>query len=156
MLCDPYTAPLVGSPGQKVAESQLLQTKLYIPRARPGLVPRPRLIERLNQGAGSKLTLISAPAGFGTTTLLAEWVATAEAGRGPTAWVALDQSDNEPTLFWAYFIAALQTVHAQVGTRALSLLRSPQPLPLETLLGTLLNEISAISQCFVLVLDDTT
>ena len=61
MPCDPYTAPVVGSPGQKVAESQLLQTKLYIPRPRPDLVPRPRLIERLNQGAGSKLTLISAP-----------------------------------------------------------------------------------------------
>src|SRR6266571_9297882 len=138
-----HTPPMVDSPGQKMATSPLLQTKLYVPRSGPGLVPRPRLIQRLNQGTLGKLTVISAPAGFGKTTLLADWLATAEAGRGPAAWVALDQSDNEPTLFWAYFIAALQTVHAQVGTRALSLLRSPQPLPLETLLGTLLNEITA-------------
>ncbi|TME26620.1 MAG: hypothetical protein E6I75_26115 [Chloroflexi bacterium] len=140
--------------GQQVAESQLLQAKLYIPRARPGLVPRPTLVDRLNQGARGKLTLISAPAGFGKTTLLAEWLATAEVGRDRAAWVALDQSDNEPTLFWAYFIAALQTVYAQVGTRALALLHSPQPLPVETLQGTLLNEISALPQPIVVVLDD--
>jgi LuxR family maltose regulon positive regulatory protein len=73
---------------------------------------------------------------------------------GRATWVALDQSDNEPKLFRTYFIAALQTVHAQVGTRALSLLRSLQPLPVETLLGTLLNELSATSYRVVLVLDD--
>src|SRR3982074_789982 len=115
-----HTPLMVPSPGHAVAARPLLQTKLFVPRARPGLVPRPRLIERLNRGAAGKLTLISAPAGFGKTMLLAEWLANAEAGRGPAAWVALDQSDNEPTLFWGYFIAALQTVHAQVGTRALS------------------------------------
>src|SRR5712691_11120761 len=145
---------MVDSSGQSSAASPLLQTKLHIPRSRPGLVPRPRLIERLNQGIDGELTLVSAPAGFGKTTLLAEWLATAQAGKGPAAWVALDQNDNDPTLFWAYFIAALQAVHVQVGTRALALLHSLQPLPVETLLGTLVNELSAVSQRFVLVLDD--
>jgi LuxR family transcriptional regulator, maltose regulon positive regulatory protein len=141
-------------PGQAAAGSPLLQTKLYVPRSRLGLVRRPRLIERLSQGTAGKLSLISASAGFGKTTLLAEWLASAETSHGPAAWVALDRGDNEPTLFWAYVIAALQTVQAEVGTRALSLLHSPQPLPIETLLGTLLNEIGAISHQFVLVLDD--
>ena len=78
----------------------LLKTKLYIPPARPELVSRPRLIERLNEGLGRKLTLISAPAGFGKTTLISEWVA--GCGR-PTAWVSLDEGDNDPTRFLAYF-----------------------------------------------------
>ncbi len=140
---------MVGSPEQTVATSPLLETKLYLPRWRPGLVPRPRLIERLDQGTEGRLTLLSAPAGFGKTTLLAEWLAAVEAGERPVAWVSLDQSDNDPTFFFAYFIAALQTVQAGVGESALSLLHSPQPPPLETLLGTLLNEIGAISHDFV-------
>ena len=118
------------------------------------MVPRPRLIGRLTQGAEGKLTLVSAPAGFGKTTLLTEWLASAQANNRTAAWVALDQSDNEPTLFWAYVIAALQTVDAEVGTRAFAVLHSPQPLPVETLLGTLLNEIGAFEQRIVLVLDD--
>src|SRR2546427_13068031 len=105
--------------------SPLLETKLYVPRWRRGLVPRPRLSERLNRGAESKLTLVCAPAGFGKTTLLGQWPARDRAA----AWVSLDPSDNEPTLFWAYLIAALQTVHAEIGQTTLSLLRSPQPLP---------------------------
>src|SRR5205823_11436918 len=75
-----HTPPVVDSPGQKMATSPLLQTKLYVPRSGPGLVPRPRLVQRLNQGTVGKLTVISAPAGFGKTTLLAEWLATSEAG----------------------------------------------------------------------------
>ncbi len=137
-----------------VAASPLLETKLYIPKWRPGLVSRPRLIERLDQGAERKLTLVSAPAGFGKTTLLAEWLAASKAGGRPAAWVSLDQSDNDPALFWAYFITALQTVESGIGDSELSLLRSPQPPPIEALLGTLLNEISGISHDFVLVLDD--
>ena len=68
--------------------------------------------------------------------------------------MALDQSDNEPALFWAYFIAALQTVHPQIGKNTLALLHSPQPVPVETLLGTLLNEVGALGERVVLVLDD--
>ena len=157
-----YNSPMVDSPGQMVAASPLLETKLYIPRWRPGLVSRPRLIERLGQGTERKLTLVSAPPGFGKTTLLAEWLAASPANERHTAWVSLEHSDNDPSLFWAYFITALQTVHSGLGESALSLLRSPQPPPIETLLGTLLNEITTISHSpstdsgpgFVVVLDD--
>ena len=87
----------------------ILATKLYIPPPRPEIVLRPRLIERLNEGsvAGRKLTLISAPAGFGKTTLVSEWVASC--GR-PVAWLSLDEGDNDPIRFLTYFIAALQTI----------------------------------------------
>ena len=118
------------------------------------MVPRARLIERLAQGTERKLTLVSAPPGSGKTTMLAEWLADSPADERAAAWVSLDQGDNDPLLFWAYFIAALQTVQSGVGENALSLLHSRQPPPIEALLGTLLNEISAISHDFVLVLDD--
>ena len=87
----------------------ILQTKLYIPPIRPELVSRPRLIERLNAGlpAGRKLTLVSAPAGFGKTTLVSEWVARCER---PAAWLSLDEGDNDPTRFLTYLVAALQTL----------------------------------------------
>ena len=137
----------------------LLTTKLYIPPLRPGMVSRPRLIERLNAGLLSrrKLTLISAPAGFGKTTLLSEWAAGCER---PVAWLSLDEGDNDPTRFWAYVIAALQTVREGIGGTALAALQSPQPPPVEAILTTLINEIAAVSQgdhegCpYVLVLDD--
>ncbi len=106
---------MVDSTGHTVAEIPLLETKLYIPRWRPGLVSRPRLIERLDQGIERKLTLVSGPAGFGKTTLLGEWLAATPASERPAAWVSLDQSDNDPALFWAYFITALKTVESGVG-----------------------------------------
>ena len=84
---------MVDSPGQTVATSPLLETKLYVPRPRTGLVPRARLVERLDQGTERKLTLVSAPAGFGKTTVLAEWVAGTPASERPAAWVSLDQSE---------------------------------------------------------------
>ena len=149
-----YNPPMADSPAPPVATSPLLETKLYVPRWHTGLVPRPRLIESLDQGTERKLTLVSAPAGFGKSTVLAEWVAATPASGRPAAWVSLDQSDNDPALFWAYFIAALQTVQSSVGESALSLLHSAQPPPIEALLGTLLNEISTISDDFVLVLED--
>src|SRR5881409_2003963 len=132
----------------------LLETKFYVPKWRRGLVPRPRLSERLNRGAESKLTLVSAPAGFGKTTLLAEWLAAAPADERSAAWLSLDRSDNHPASFWTYLITALQTVEPGVGAGAISLLQSPQPPPIETLLATLLNELSAVSNDVVLVLDD--
>ena len=85
----------------------LLSTKLYIPPIGPTLVSRPRLIERLNEGLGRRLTLISAPAGFGKTTLLSEW---ARQSAVPVAWVSLDRGDSDPARFWAYFIAAVETI----------------------------------------------
>ena len=132
----------------------LLATKLFIPRWRRGLVPRPRLTAVLNRGVESKLTLVSAPAGFGKSTLLAEWLAAAPAEERSVAWLSLDQTDNDPTSFWTYLISALQTAVPAVGAGASSLLRSPQPPPIETVLATMLNDLSAISIDVVLVLDD--
>ena len=86
----------------------ILATKLFIPPPRPKVVPRPRLLERLNEGLHGKLTLISAPAGFGKTTLVSEWLA-APSGR-PAAWLALDEGDSDPTRFLTYLVAALQTL----------------------------------------------
>lgn len=132
----------------------LLETKLYIPQWRSGLVSRPRLVERLDQGAERKLTVVSAPAGFGKTTLLAEWLAAPRTNARAVAWVSLSQSDNDPALFWAYVISALQKVKAGVGQHALSILHSSQPPPIEAILTTLINDIDAISGDFSLILDD--
>src|SRR4051812_32212411 len=131
----------------------LLETKLHVPRRRRGLVARPRLSERLSRGVESALTLVSAPAGFGKTTLLTEWLAAALADGRSAAWLSLDQRDNDPALFWTYLVAALKTAAHGVGAGALSLLQSPQP-PIEAVLATLLNDLDAISNEVVLVLDD--
>ena len=131
----------------------LLETKLHVPRWRRSLVARPRLSERLSRGAESALTLVSAPAGFGKTTLLAEWLAVAAAGGRSVAWLSLDQRDNDPALFWTYVVAALNTGAPGGGAGALSLLEPPRP-PNETGLVTLLNDLDAISNDVVLVLDD--
>ncbi|MGH7495205.1 MAG: helix-turn-helix transcriptional regulator, partial [bacterium] len=145
---------MVNSRKNMVAGNALLETKLYIPKWRPGLVSRPRLIERMQQGIERKLTLVSAPAGFGKTTLLAEWLAATPASERAAGWVSLEQNDNDPAFFWAYFITALQKVRSGAGASALSLLHSPQPPPIESVLTTLMNEINAIEQGFALILDD--
>lgn len=129
----------------------LLQTKLYVPRLRPSLVPRPHLIEKLNQGLHRKLTLISAPAGFGKTTLVSEWLAGAER---PFAWLSLDERDSDLTRFLTYFMAALQTLAPSLGKSVLGMLGSSQPAPVESILTILLNDIAALPGEFALVLDD--
>src|ERR687897_3022401 len=106
---------MVSSPGQTVAGMPLLATKHYAPKWRPGFVSRPHLLARLDQGAERKLTLVSAPAGFGKTTLLAEWLAATPARKRATAWLSLDPGDNDPTRFWAYVIAGLQAIRPGVG-----------------------------------------
>src|SRR4051794_37175240 len=131
----------------------LLETKLHVPRLRRALVARPRLRERLTRGAESALTLVSAPAGFGKTTLLTEWLADAPADGRSAAWLSLDQRDNDPAGFWTYLIAALQTVAPGVGTGALVQLQSPQA-PIEAVLATLLNDLGVVSDSVMLVLDD--
>jgi LuxR family maltose regulon positive regulatory protein len=137
--------------------SPLLETKLYVPRSRRGLVPRPRLRERLDRGIASKLMLVSAPAGFGKTTLLAEWLAAgraAPAADWPAAWLSVDQGDDDPASFWTYVIAALQTVAPGVGASELALLQAPQPPSINGMLTTLLNDLGAMASDIMLVLDD--
>ena len=135
----------------------LLETKLFVPGPRPGMVPRLRLSERLTRGTAGPLTLVSAPAGFGKTTLLAQWLADRAAGSADArtvAWLSLDQGDNDSALFWAYVIAALQKAAPAVGVSALGLLQDRQPPSIQLLLTTLLNDFGAIATDIVLVLDD--
>jgi len=154
----------------------MLATKLYIPPRRANVVLRPRLIERLNEGLHRKLTLISAPAGFGKTTLVSVWLASRSSEfkvlssefpePGSTqnlklktqnlqvAWLSLDAGDNDPARFLAYLVAALQTIAATIGAGVLAALHSPQPPPIEAILTALLNEITAIPNHFILILDD--
>ena len=127
----------------------LLETKLYCPKWSADRVSRPRLIDRIQPQR--KLTLISAPAGFGKTTLLAEWIA---AAMRTVAWVSLDLSDNTPTSFWTYVITALQSIQPSLGQRALSFVQSSQPPAIETVLMMLLNELTALETDIALILDD--
>jgi LuxR family maltose regulon positive regulatory protein len=148
-------------PRTEARDAPLLTTKLYIPPPRPNAVPRPRLIQRLEDGLrlGHRLILVSAPAGFGKSTLLSEWAAGCDR---PVAWLSLDEGDNDPVRFLSYFVAALQTlammsqvegIEPKVGQGALSALQSPQP-PIESVLATLINEIAEMPHRFILVLDD--
>jgi LuxR family maltose regulon positive regulatory protein len=154
----------------------ILATKLYIPLPRPKAVSRPHLIERLNEGLHRKLTLISAPAGFGKTTLVSEWLSnlTPESSyaRSPspvgkrqgvrTAWLSLDEGDNDPTRFLTYLVTAFQTlalsqaegIAKNIGAGALAALHSPQPPPTESILTSLINDITTLTDSFILVLDD--
>ena len=146
-----------GNQEDSLAQAPLLETKLFVPRSRRGLVPRPRLSQRLDRGTASRLTLVSAPAGFGKTTLLTEWLAAgpaAPADERRAAWLSLDRADNDPVSFWTYVIAALRTVAPGVGDGALTLLRAAQPPPIETVLTALLNDLGTTAGDIVLVLDD--
>ncbi|MEP7137197.1 MAG: LuxR C-terminal-related transcriptional regulator [Chloroflexota bacterium] len=131
----------------------VLATKLYIPTAPPKVVARPRLIERLNEGLHRtpSVSLISAPAGFGKTTLVSEWIASC--GR-PAAWLSLDENDIDPVRFLIYLTSALQNISPNLGVGLLDVLQSPQPPPLESILTSLLNEITVIPEDFIFVLDD--
>ncbi|MBT6612955.1 MAG: AAA family ATPase, partial [Deltaproteobacteria bacterium] len=129
----------------------ILKTKLHIPSPRANGVRRLHLIKQLNEGLHRKLTLISAPAGFGKTTLVSEWVAEC---KRPTAWVSLDEGDNDLPRFLTYLVTALQTIAVKIGEGLLGTLQSPQLPPIELILTTLLNELTTIRDNFVLVLDD--
>ncbi len=138
----------------------ILATKLYIPLPRPDQISRTRLHEQLSEGLHRKLTLISAPAGFGKTTLISGWIAELHSRtksgefQHPVAWVSLDARDSDPTRFLTYVVAALQTVDPGLGGDALDRLHSPQPLPLEPMLTRLLNQIANLAGQVILVLDD--
>jgi LuxR family maltose regulon positive regulatory protein len=141
-----------------IADLPLLATKFYIPRVHPGLVHRPRLLERLSLGLRCPLTLLSAPAGFGKTTLLGEWHAAAFADREGyrLAWLALDAGDNDPVRFWRYFFAAFDAACPGSARLAMALLESPESPLTELMLTTLVNELASVpagSEIF-LALDD--
>lgn len=129
----------------------LLRTKLDIPPVRARQVGRPRLFEQLDTGLERKLILISAPAGYGKTTLVNAWIK----ARGiTTAWFSIESEDNLPESFWFYVITALQSMDGRVGEDSLAMLRASPPSPIETILPTLLNELERIQKDFILVLDD--
>ncbi len=139
----------------------VVATKLFIPPLRPNAILRPRLVEQLNQGLRSKLTLISAAAGFGKTTLVSSWIravqsqaASQEQRARHVAWLSLDKGDNDPVRFLIHLVAALQTTAAQLGAGALAALQSLQPPPAEAILTALLNELTAAPDQYILVLDD--
>lgn len=152
----------------------LLQTKLHMPPLHHDLVPRPRLIERLDEGLTCKLILVSAPAGFGKTTLVAKWLQekgedratrqTDESYSSPPSppiqhpfrvvWVSLDEGDNGPTRFWSYVISAVAELQTGIGRHAFELISAPQPPPLESTLTLLINDLMGLANDCVLVLDD--
>lgn len=129
----------------------ILRTKLYIPPLRAKVVSRPQLIARLREGMEYKLTLISAPAGFGKTTLVSEWVTGC---KRPVAWLSLDDKDNDITQFLAYFVAALKSIQGDIGEGVLEALPSLQSVGIESVLTALINEITVMPCNFVFVLDD--
>jgi len=133
------------------ARIPLLATKLYRPLPRAHLVHRPHLTEHLTRGLAGVLTLVSAPAGFGKTTLLAQWLS--DSGT-PAAWLSLDEGENDLTRFLTYLVAAVQTLAPHVGAGVVGMLHSPQPPPTEVLLTVLLNDLTRMPDPFVLVLDD--
>ena len=135
-------------------QEPFLTTKLHVPPARSDSVPRPRLIDRLNGVMQRKLTLVSAPAGFGKTTLLSVWGAVAARSGWHVAWVSLDASDNDPTRFWSYVIAALVMASSGLEENILTLLRSPQPPSIESILVTVINKLAPIPHQIALILDD--
>jgi LuxR family maltose regulon positive regulatory protein len=140
----------------------ILSTKLFIPSTRPELVTRPQLIEKLNDGLHRKLTLVSAPAGFGKTTLISAWVGEICQGapkenKHKVTWLSLDEGDNDLVRFLSYFIAALNQIdeiETTFGKGALSMLQSPQPPPSDAILTSLINEFTEITHKIILVLDD--
>jgi ATP/maltotriose-dependent transcriptional regulator MalT len=144
------TGQVLQAPSVQLAP--LLATKLHPPRLRTQLVPRFHLVERLQHGMAGALTLVSAPAGFGKTTLLSQWLSST---RTPVAWLSLEPEDNEPTRFLTYLIAALQTLDPLLGASSLALLAPPQPADLQMVLTVLANDLMrGPGEDFALVLDD--
>jgi LuxR family maltose regulon positive regulatory protein len=135
-------------------QSQLLISKLYVPTAPRMLIQRPRLHALLDNALKHPFTLVSAPAGFGKTTLLSTWVQSLPASQAQVAWLSLDEDDNNPHLFWTYLISALHRQDPNHFEVLLSQLQSPAPPPLSHLINQLINLLSELTQHFVLILDD--
>ncbi|MDO8671918.1 MAG: LuxR family transcriptional regulator, partial [Dehalococcoidia bacterium] len=147
----PVIPPSIDRTPDDTLVDSLMMTKISLPPCRLELVARPRLLEKLSSGLRGKLTLLLAPTGFGKTTMLCQWSRQSEQ---PIAWVSLEAADNDPARFWAYVLAALQTLHPHLGIQMLRLLRLPQPPPMEALLTILINDLAATPADLILVLDD--
>ena len=144
--------PAAASPGVAVLDQDaLLATKLHMPAPQPGLVPRPRLTERLNEGLARGLVLVCGPAGYGKTVLLADW---ARHSQLPAAWLSLDAGDNDPARFWRHAVAALDRARPGIGERVAPLLGPPAPSSFQGLVTALINELAAQPDEALLVLDD--
>ena len=146
--------PLGGNPRPAAAGTPdgVLSTKLYIPPRQPGFVPRPRLVEQLNEGLGRALILVCAPAGFGKTALLADW---SRGNHGVVAWLSLDAADNDPARFWRHALAALDRVRPGIAERVGPLLGPPAPASFDGLVTGLINELTTDGDgAILLVLDD--
>ncbi|MEO0563566.1 MAG: AAA family ATPase, partial [Chloroflexota bacterium] len=131
--------------------ASILKTKLYIPPSHSDLVQRTRLFAKITQGAHGKITLVSAPAGSGKTTLISEWLHTSDK---PTAWLSLDEHDSDAIRFLTYLIITLQGIAPEIGNGILEALQSAQPPPVETFLTPLVNQLASVATPFILVLDD--
>jgi LuxR family transcriptional regulator, maltose regulon positive regulatory protein len=140
--------------GAATVPQTLVTTKLRAPRTRPNLVERPRLHKALDGGEERKLTLVSAPAGFGKTTLLVEWLMERSRNERSVVWVSLDESDNDPARFLSYLVGTLQNVEEGIGEGVLASLRSPELPPIETVVGALINELAGAEREVTVVLDD--
>ncbi|MDQ5818576.1 MAG: helix-turn-helix transcriptional regulator, partial [Actinomycetota bacterium] len=140
--------------GAAILPQALVTTKLRAPRTRPNLVDRPRLREVLARNEVCPLTLVSAPAGFGKTTLLGDWSEQLSRDGKSVAWVSLDLSDNDPARFLTYLVGALQEIEEGIGEGVLASLRSPQMPPIEALMGVLVNELAEVAHEITVILDD--
>jgi LuxR family transcriptional regulator, maltose regulon positive regulatory protein len=146
-------AALAGQSGSD-HDDPLLATKLSVPRVRRTVVPRQSLYAHLDDGASRAVVIISGPAGFGKSKLLTSWLAQGATRGRSVAWLSLSAADNDPSLFWRYFVAALSRLHPGVGATASALLSSPQPPRMATILTTLVNDLHSISSDVIFVLDD--
>ena len=135
-----------------MTSSPLIATKFHIPPARADIVPRPRLRALLESGSRQPLTLVSAPPGFGKSTLVTDWIHSRDVSQ--PAWLSLDESDNQPSQFWRYFVTALGGRKEEVGEIALAMLSAPVRPEFESILTTLINELAAMGESLVMVIDD--
>src|SRR5262245_27442945 len=148
-MTEPRVSFASGTPNS--GRDSLLATKLSFPRIRRDLLARPHLLGRLDEAMAHELVLVSTPAGFGKTTLLAEWARTRE---WPAAWLSLDDDDNDPTRFWRYLVAAADHVHSGIAERILSLIGAPEQPTSQAVVTALVNELTAYTNEAVLILDD--
>src|SRR5512143_3043719 len=148
-----YNSTLMSDSGNKTSRrmEDFLPTKLMPPHLHPAAIQRADLLTRLDGGLTRKLTLVSAPTGFGKTTLVSMWIASRDF---PSAWVTLDENDNDPVRFWTYVCSALRTVDPSLGKTTLSALTGPQLPSFHTLLSPLINDLTRLKKHCILILDE--